>query len=65
MTREELIELLSEMHRTHSKDPETLFAANFRDFDRKHPKYKEHVSLQGEMYRVCWERDEEWTLEPS
>lgn len=65
MTREELIELLSEMHMDHSKDPKTLFAANFRNYNRNHPKYKEHVNLQGELYRACWELDEEWTLEPS
>lgn len=64
MDEQEIIQLLSEMHKDHSTDPRTLFAANFRDFDRNHPRYPEHLKLQGDLFYFCWERNEPWTEKP-
>ena len=53
MTREELIDLLSEMHKGGSKDVGVLAGSTFHDFDQNHPRFSKLPSLQPALFNLC------------
>ena len=56
----ELTEKLSAMHREHSKDPETLCTATFREFDSAHLEYSHYAEMQGELWKIANRRQLAW-----
>jgi hypothetical protein len=58
---EEIIRILSEMHKNKSTDPEVLAGSTFHDFDRQHERFEELFSLQPLLFGKCKERGDGWT----
>jgi hypothetical protein len=63
MKEEEIIQKLSEKHRTKSIDPEVLCAATMHDFDLSQPDFTlaTRGQLQGQLFEICLARGDAWT----
>lgn len=61
MNKEEIIRRLSEMHLKHSTDPQVLCSAAPSDFDSNCQEAAESPLLQGDLFGICEQRNEEWT----
>jgi hypothetical protein len=51
--RDELIRVLSEMHKEHSTDPETLCGSTFHDFNKEHPRFNDLCDMQPRLFDLC------------
>ena len=51
--REELIDLLSEMHLEHTTAVDRLCGDTFHNFDTTHPRFSEVPSLQPRLFHLC------------
>lgn len=51
--RQEIIDLLSEIHLGHATDVHTLCGDTFHNFDTAHPRFKEVPSLQPRLFQFC------------
>ena len=58
---EEIIRILSGMHKGESTDPEVLAGTTFHDFNRHHERFEDLFSLQPILFRKCMERGDAWT----
>ncbi len=58
---EEIIKILSGIHKGESTDPETLAAATFHDYNCHHERFEEIFLLQPLLFNLCRERGDAWT----
>jgi len=61
MTEEEIITMLSGIHKDHSTDPETLCSAMLEDWGLGHADAGQYPALVGKLFKICFERGDEWT----
>jgi hypothetical protein len=59
--KEELIKVLSEIHKKHSTNPAILCSAHLHDFDFNNPRIAQYSTLTGQLFEICTQLDEQWT----
>ncbi|NTW22100.1 hypothetical protein HGA34_00980 [Candidatus Falkowbacteria bacterium] len=58
---DEIIKILSGIHKGESIDPETLAGDSFHQFNRHHDRFEDIFSLQPLLFSKCRERGDAWT----
>jgi len=61
MSIEEIVRVLSGIHKGESTDPEILAAATFHDYNMHHERFEEIFTLQPLLFNLCRERGDAWT----
>jgi hypothetical protein len=61
LTEEQMIARLSEIHKEHSRDPETLCKKSIYQFNMDHPNIKDVFAMQPALLEICLKRGDAWT----